>query len=298
MYAELVSDPLVVYKYLEANNIGQKQAAFYEEYAEYLEKKKMWHEAELYYKLGINRSAQPLTRIKEKFSLFRARMFLAGVTPSESDLVVDISDAMKKKDVNKPLLVEQQPIVRQFGRGVLSEQIAPLNYQPASSVHHEPANIANESGKRRLQVYVDQENIPPPDTTTAAAAVDGENQAPWDDLGTEAGRIKENEAAFDSWRKPLKMGPVPPKKFTKFKVYEDEQDTLDEAPKTPSHDIPTRSQKEDSPSQSTLLKRDPLHYIHSEDAADKEAKAAVKPPTERKAEVASKREIIVANMEL
>lgn len=41
MYAELVSDPLVVYKYLETNNIGQKQAAFYEDYAEQLEKRKM-----------------------------------------------------------------------------------------------------------------------------------------------------------------------------------------------------------------------------------------------------------------
>ncbi|KAI8055245.1 Mad3/BUB1 homology region 1-domain-containing protein, partial [Syncephalis plumigaleata] len=74
MHAELVSDPLAVYEFLETNNIGQKQVPAYQEYAEYLEKKKMWREAELCYKLGINRFAQQLTRIEREFCLFQARM--------------------------------------------------------------------------------------------------------------------------------------------------------------------------------------------------------------------------------
>jgi hypothetical protein len=128
---------------------------------------------------------------------------------------MDVSEVMKKKGINNPSLAEQQPIIRQFGRGVLSEQTAPLNHQPTLPVDHGLAKPKNENGKRRLRVYVDQENTPFPTTTE-------ENVAPWDDLGTVASRTRENRGLFDSWHKPLKMGPIPPKKFTKFKVYEDE----------------------------------------------------------------------------
>ncbi|KAI8055537.1 Mad3/BUB1 homology region 1-domain-containing protein [Syncephalis plumigaleata] len=260
LHAELVSDPLAVYKFLETNNIGQKQVPAYQEYAEYLEKKKMWREAELCYKLGINRFAQQLTRIEEEFFHFQLRMLSAKVTPSESKSVKGVSHMFEKNAITKTPLVEQQPAVRHISKGVLSKQTTSLNQRPASAVHHEPANAKNENGKRRLQAYVDQENIPPSGsiaTTTTAAAVDGETQASWNVLGTKAGRIKKNEAAVDSWRKPLKLRPVAPKELIKSKVYKYEQGTLDEAPKTPSHDAPTRSKEYDLSSRSTSLKMCP-----------------------------------------
>ncbi|KAI8055533.1 hypothetical protein BDF22DRAFT_388309 [Syncephalis plumigaleata] len=278
-------------------------------------------------------------------------MLSAKVTPSESKSVKGVSHMFEKNAITKTPLVEQQPAVRHISKGVLSKQTTSLNQRPASAVHHEPANAKNENGKRRLQAYVDQENIPPSGsiaTTTTAAAVDGETQASWNVLGTKAGRIKKNEAAVDSWRKPLKLRPVAPKELIKSKVYKYEQGTLDEAPKTPSHDAPTRSKEYDLSSRSTSLKmcpdapekliklkaykykqstldealktpscdaptrskkdysslqsaslkRDPLHYIHTEDAADKEVKAAAKPLTKRKAKVAPNAEIMVANVKL
>ncbi|RKP22338.1 Mad3/BUB1 homology region 1-domain-containing protein, partial [Syncephalis pseudoplumigaleata] len=74
MYAEYSSDPPVIYQYLQANNIGQELAAFYEDYAMYEEKQSRWQRAERTYKLGINRLAQPLERLNRKFKAFKNRM--------------------------------------------------------------------------------------------------------------------------------------------------------------------------------------------------------------------------------
>ncbi|RKP08328.1 mitotic checkpoint complex, partial [Thamnocephalis sphaerospora] len=73
LYAENVKDPQLIFKYLEANNIGQDLAAYYEEYATLLESQGRWKLADEIYRLGINRFAQPLERLQRKYREFQHR---------------------------------------------------------------------------------------------------------------------------------------------------------------------------------------------------------------------------------
>lgn len=77
-YADVCTDPEEIYKYLEGNHFFSTLSAFYESYCSFLEKKMQnsiieKSRIENLYKLGIEKKAQPLERLKRNFSLFLQR---------------------------------------------------------------------------------------------------------------------------------------------------------------------------------------------------------------------------------
>ena len=73
-YADLCRQPRDIFKFLEANAIGQRHALFYEAYAAFLEIKGAYGEAAQTYDRGVVMRAQPRDRLKDKLAQFQHRM--------------------------------------------------------------------------------------------------------------------------------------------------------------------------------------------------------------------------------
>lgn len=74
LYAKVTQDPNDVFVFLIQNQIGLELASFYEEYSEFLEfGDKKIIDADIVFKKGIERNAQPILRLKRKYSEFLNR---------------------------------------------------------------------------------------------------------------------------------------------------------------------------------------------------------------------------------
>eukprot|EP00871_Galdieria_phlegrea_P005633 jgi/Galph1/6070/GphlegSOOS_G4640.1 len=73
-YADSVSDPLSIFEYMYANDIGKKFSLFYEAYALILEKNRRFPDADKLYLEGIHLHAEPLDRLEKRHQEFQHRM--------------------------------------------------------------------------------------------------------------------------------------------------------------------------------------------------------------------------------
>ena len=67
-YADCCKDPHDIFKFLEANDIGQRHALFYEAYAAFLEIRGAYARAHEVYDRGVMMRAQPRERLKDKLA--------------------------------------------------------------------------------------------------------------------------------------------------------------------------------------------------------------------------------------
>ena len=73
-YADLCKEPHDIFKFLQANDIGQRHTLFYEAYAAFLEIKGAYANAAETYDRGVVMRAQPRDRLKDKLAQFQHRM--------------------------------------------------------------------------------------------------------------------------------------------------------------------------------------------------------------------------------
>jgi checkpoint serine/threonine-protein kinase len=73
-YADLCKEPHDIFKFLQANDIGQRHTLFYEAYAAFLEIKGAYGKAAETYDRGVVMRAQPRDRLKDKLAQFQHRM--------------------------------------------------------------------------------------------------------------------------------------------------------------------------------------------------------------------------------
>ncbi|KAF7732872.1 hypothetical protein EC973_000148 [Apophysomyces ossiformis] len=73
-YAKHVEEPKEIYLLLMQKGIGQKLARFYEEYADYYERRGKYEEAKQVYDYGIQNNAEPLKRLERNRQRFMNRM--------------------------------------------------------------------------------------------------------------------------------------------------------------------------------------------------------------------------------
>eukprot|EP00667_Euglena_gracilis_P014781 EG_transcript_15337 len=69
-FATLVSDPLVVYQFMDHSQVGHRDARFYVAWAVHLEALRRYAEAEAVYHSGRQRNAQPSTLLREHYEQF------------------------------------------------------------------------------------------------------------------------------------------------------------------------------------------------------------------------------------
>ncbi|KAI8141279.1 Mad3/BUB1 homology region 1-domain-containing protein [Fennellomyces sp. T-0311] len=73
-YIQFLDDPGEAYQLLARNNIGQNLALYYEEYADYLEGRQRYTDANAIYERGIERNARPITRLRRRRNHFITRI--------------------------------------------------------------------------------------------------------------------------------------------------------------------------------------------------------------------------------
>ena len=73
-YADCCKEPHDIFKFLQANDIGQRHTLFYEAYAAFLEIRGAFKQAGEVYDRGILMRAEPTQRLKDKLAQFQHRM--------------------------------------------------------------------------------------------------------------------------------------------------------------------------------------------------------------------------------
>ncbi|KAL5724288.1 hypothetical protein ACHQM5_007567 [Ranunculus cassubicifolius] len=71
---DFVDDPRALFKTMEKNHIGTKQALFYQAYAMYLTKLKKFEEADSMYHLGVHNLAEPAGELQKSYEQFLRHM--------------------------------------------------------------------------------------------------------------------------------------------------------------------------------------------------------------------------------
>ncbi|KAL7279190.1 hypothetical protein PYCCODRAFT_1464469 [Trametes coccinea BRFM310] len=84
LYAQHVEDPIVIYALLLSKGIGKIYAQTYQEYAEALQKRGKFSEADKVYQLAIKRRARPLEPLKRQYEEFKARTLVPRRSPPRS----------------------------------------------------------------------------------------------------------------------------------------------------------------------------------------------------------------------
>ncbi|KAK7462703.1 protein kinase [Stygiomarasmius scandens] len=158
LYASFVEKPVIIYRFLIANDIGTDFGILYEEFAAVLERDGRRKEADDIYALGIARRASPLDHLKSRYSEFQRRMMSAA-----------------------PAAPVLQPETSTTRRAVLAttSAAAPLP-GPSSRQTRPPSTTSNAP----IPVFVDP--------TGEASQGSGMETNAWPDLGTRKTRIKEN----------------------------------------------------------------------------------------------------------
>ncbi|KAA1472443.1 hypothetical protein DENSPDRAFT_872196 [Dentipellis sp. KUC8613] len=173
LYASYVEKPVVIFRYLLANDIGTAWALFYEEFAIVLERSARRTDADEMYLLGINRQADPLDRLHMKHREFQKRMMSAAPLPEAAPPAATPASTKRK------VLGESSTKSSRSTTGSTSSSRA----QPDDVFTAGPSTRPRPNA--RMQIFVD------PTGSEAQSAADS-STTPWEELGGRHARIKEN----------------------------------------------------------------------------------------------------------
>ncbi|GJQ09239.1 hypothetical protein GpartN1_g1030.t1 [Galdieria partita] len=194
-YADSTRDPLPIFEYMDANDIGKEFSLFYEAYALVLEKNRKFSESDRIYMEGIHRRASPLERLEKRHQEFQHRMVKRMQREEEAKFLSNPENEHNKTDTS----------FRQ-----------PLNALDKKPLHQIHGSVKNSNPDNNFEIYEDQEqqeNIVPSLFP----------QMPRMTLST-----KENQGTVDIWKDRR----LPQKEMLKnrstsimnndFEIYEDE----------------------------------------------------------------------------
>ncbi|KAJ3173859.1 hypothetical protein HDU87_007362 [Geranomyces variabilis] len=219
MWIEVVkfaAQPVDVFKYLSVNDIATDLADYYIAYAGQMVVLERWEEAEEIFRLGINRNAQPLEKLQQKYKDF--------LQQPRGDSKPDADDA----ELGSTAPVSAAPNSSAARRPALAPRAAPraaARQTSQSQQQQQPKTTANTNPRSKIQVYqdrTDRESVPQlaarvmPTATTA-------NE--WGDYGTVASRRKENVKEATRWTGatlPQKAAAAPSSRGSRIEVYQDE----------------------------------------------------------------------------
>lgn len=175
-YAENCADAEVIYRFLDANKIGQSHAAYYIAYALHMEAKHKIKTANDIFSQGLSINAQPLQKLEAAYRKFIARSMRRPKIITEEDSVDQIQPS------------------RSFGT-LLSRGENRRSQLEASNTAKK--NTKGNGGQRiPLSVYKDT-NVGHSSGYQADLSKVGSKQ--WDTLGTQKDRNKENKAIPAKW---------------------------------------------------------------------------------------------------
>ncbi|XP_040377148.1 mitotic spindle checkpoint protein BUBR1 isoform X2 [Oryza brachyantha] len=211
-YAGNCADSEVIFRFLEANQIGQSHSIYYLSFASVMESKNKLKIANEVFNLGIARKAKPVEKLETTYRAFLQRLSKKKAHHEQDDTAT-----------------EDQP-ARNFGtvlnRGEIRGQHAENSHlvKPRVTLQRIDAN-------RPLAVYKDENTLPSHGLTRTRS-----NNTTWQTLGTQADRNKENNmrpAKWTSHKIPQKVGSmvaVQPTRASSIEVFVDDECVREPAP--------------------------------------------------------------------
>ncbi|KAI8848394.1 hypothetical protein BC829DRAFT_417716 [Chytridium lagenaria] len=175
-----------VFKYLAVNEIGQMAAVYYEEYAAYLEVNRRFKDSDETYRLGINRNALPLERLKRKYAAFIQRW-----DAEKQRALEDGEDVMDESKVVRPVLGGDKS--KPSSRATTS-----IRAQPSTKSQPVKKTTGSTSSNAKLIIFQDPE--PPLKTLPASIGSATLVSTVRPELEIERSRRKENEVLAEPWR--------------------------------------------------------------------------------------------------
>lgn len=174
-YIQQFSDaPREHFAYLARNDIGQRLALFFEEFAGLLETQGRWKQAREIYQLGIENNARPVERLLRKYDEFVRRMEVA-------ERRVDEPSSPALPPVRPALAAKTLP----FSEGSGGAGGFP---DPQAQAHAQATAGGGRQIKReKMAIFADQDG-----SGQSAAAALGPGTGGWDSIGTLEHRRKEN----------------------------------------------------------------------------------------------------------
>ncbi|KAJ6684527.1 MITOTIC SPINDLE CHECKPOINT PROTEIN BUBR1 [Salix purpurea] len=175
-YAENCVDAEVIYSFLDANEIGKSQSAYYLAYALHMESKSKMKIANDTFNLGISRDAQPIEKLKDAYRKFLIR-------------------SIRKPKIVEDDCGESDLPVRSFGTVLSSADSRRRNMERSelASKQMKP----DRTQKIPLSIFKDKTNI---DTMPGHQAGKAKRELnPWSTLGARGERNKENSAVPTKW---------------------------------------------------------------------------------------------------
>ncbi|KAJ6392485.1 hypothetical protein OIU77_026279 [Salix suchowensis] len=175
-YAENCVDAEVIYSFLDANEIGKSQSAYYLAYALHMESKSKMKIANDTFNLGISRDAQPIEKLKDAYRKFLIR-------------------SMRKPKIVEDDCGESDLPVRSFGTVLSSADSRRRNMERSelASKQMKP----DRTQKIPLSIFKDKTNIDTMPGHQAGKAKPELNS--WSTLGARGERNKENSAVPTKW---------------------------------------------------------------------------------------------------
>ncbi|KAG5458535.1 MAG: Mad3/BUB1 homology region 1-domain-containing protein, partial [Olpidium bornovanus] len=245
LYARNIQSPKDVYAYLMSNSIGTDIAAYYEDYAECLEKE--------------GRKARPLDRLSRRYKEFQYRVARAAAEDDTPEFP-EIDPARAERSV---LGTKSHP---SSSRSVHNNVTSSALPSASSTVQRSAASRSSFS------VFVGLEG-------TAERKRD--KSMPWKDLGTDHSRRKENIREAAPWqgaKLPQSAACAPPRPAEQFKIFREEPGKLTRSvvsqPEEARRDVqipPANEQQvlreSKTETETSRLMKDPLRNFYSAQVA-------------------------------
>ncbi|KAJ3075344.1 hypothetical protein HDU98_008428 [Podochytrium sp. JEL0797] len=194
--AKKAPEPEDVFVYLESNNIGQKCALFYEEYALLLEQRRKFKLADKVYAKAIKKDAAPLDRLKRKYQAFQHRMMVPK-KKQKQDEDEDNEDNQIQREYLGPSASHIPPPKPHHAPSTSLPSSAYASYSSFGSSKPVVASKPTSNvPAAKLAVFKDSDAF-------AKDAPTFSNQQPWSDYGTRDSQIKENTMQPESWNRAM-----------------------------------------------------------------------------------------------
>ncbi|KAI9103122.1 hypothetical protein DFS34DRAFT_607527 [Phlyctochytrium arcticum] len=201
--ARQTRDPLQVFKYMSVNEIGTQLAPYYDEYGDYLISRKRYDEALEILRLGINRNALPVERLRRKLEALDAKM-----------------SAIREGGQEEEQIESAEP--------------APSRRPALGHVAAGDANFLEQSqkGQGKIQVFCDRDAKETSKDIVDRVMPSSTSANPWSEIGTSISQKKENVREPSRWsaanipQRKTARGQPPPVR-SKIEVYQDEPSDTD-----------------------------------------------------------------------
>lgn len=279
LYARNVDCPSDVYNYLLANEIGTSLASLYEELALVYEGQENFEKSDETYRMGIHRSAQPIDRLKRRYTEYQRRI-LSREGRGEDE-------RMAYKDALRSAMTKAQRSTLGTKSGSTSMSANSVRGMGGdASLPFKASALSSSNNARKPSVFKDADGE---DLFAQSSKGAVEGTAGWADMGTAIGRKQESSGVE---AKPWKGEVLPQRergatpKRSAIPIYRD-SDNEDEESKTPSKpksgDVFSKNRE---PSESDRLRKNPFANYNVV-----ELKAQVKPSQAQSSQVEKVRSI-------